>query len=205
MAAGDNRGESQLNGYSEGRFIHMGSHHWVPQGSQPSGSYLFAPDFLCPGNIKLPSVIGLNTAWDVCTFQTFTWLHYWICFLAVDLRSDYTLETARPAFGIEMETITKEADDADEPSVYDTRLWSREAMGLHASKPVSYHCQGFVQNHKIQVTECSICLSWLDPVHKEWKKIIFIYSPSMLLWWPFLYTLMNCQEQVIPYLDELSH
>ncbi|NWY45030.1 TRPM6 protein, partial [Sylvia atricapilla] len=39
-----------------------------------------------------------------------------------DLRSGYTLETAGPAFGIEMETSTKEADDADEPSVYDTRL-----------------------------------------------------------------------------------
>ncbi|NXD05391.1 TRPM6 protein, partial [Certhia familiaris] len=37
-------------------------------------------------------------------------------------RSDYTLETAGPAFGIEMETSTKEADDADEPSEYDTRL-----------------------------------------------------------------------------------
>ncbi|NXH39793.1 TRPM6 protein, partial [Dicaeum eximium] len=37
-------------------------------------------------------------------------------------RSDYTLETAGPALGIEMETNTKEADDADEPSEYDTRL-----------------------------------------------------------------------------------
>ncbi|XP_023800603.1 transient receptor potential cation channel subfamily M member 6 isoform X2 [Cyanistes caeruleus] len=37
-------------------------------------------------------------------------------------RSDYRLETAGPAFGIEMETSTKEADDADEPSEYDTQL-----------------------------------------------------------------------------------
>uniref|UniRef100_A0A8C3UGH7 non-specific serine/threonine protein kinase n=1 Tax=Catharus ustulatus TaxID=91951 RepID=A0A8C3UGH7_CATUS len=34
-------------------------------------------------------------------------------------RSDYTLETAGPAFRIEMETSTKEPDDADEPSEYD--------------------------------------------------------------------------------------
>ncbi|XP_039946930.1 transient receptor potential cation channel subfamily M member 6 [Hirundo rustica] len=39
-----------------------------------------------------------------------------------DLRSDYTLETAGPAFGMEMETSTNEADDADGPSEYDTQL-----------------------------------------------------------------------------------
>ncbi|NWW18004.1 TRPM6 protein, partial [Falcunculus frontatus] len=37
-------------------------------------------------------------------------------------RSDYTLETAGPDFEIEMETSTKEADGADEPSQYDTQL-----------------------------------------------------------------------------------
>ncbi|XP_068858589.1 transient receptor potential cation channel subfamily M member 6 [Aphelocoma coerulescens] len=37
-------------------------------------------------------------------------------------RSDYTLETVGPAFEIEMETSTKEADNADEPSEYDTQL-----------------------------------------------------------------------------------
>ncbi|NWW68364.1 TRPM6 protein, partial [Ifrita kowaldi] len=37
-------------------------------------------------------------------------------------RSDYTLETAGPAFEIEMETSTKEADNADEPSEHDTQL-----------------------------------------------------------------------------------
>ncbi|XP_074022455.1 transient receptor potential cation channel subfamily M member 6 [Numenius arquata] len=39
-----------------------------------------------------------------------------------DLRSDYTLERVGPAFEIEMETSTGEADDADEPLEYDTRL-----------------------------------------------------------------------------------
>ncbi|NWW11695.1 TRPM6 protein, partial [Oreocharis arfaki] len=40
-----------------------------------------------------------------------------------DLRtSDYTLETVGPAFETERETSTKEADDADEPSEYDTQL-----------------------------------------------------------------------------------
>uniref|UniRef100_A0A8C3H365 non-specific serine/threonine protein kinase n=1 Tax=Corvus moneduloides TaxID=1196302 RepID=A0A8C3H365_CORMO len=37
-------------------------------------------------------------------------------------RSDYTLETVGPAFETEMETSTKEADNADEPSEYDTQL-----------------------------------------------------------------------------------
>ncbi|NXY05428.1 TRPM6 protein, partial [Pteruthius melanotis] len=37
-------------------------------------------------------------------------------------RSDYTLETVGPALEIEMETSTKEADDADEPSEHDTQL-----------------------------------------------------------------------------------
>ncbi|NWS89335.1 TRPM6 protein, partial [Toxostoma redivivum] len=39
-----------------------------------------------------------------------------------DLRSDYTLETAGPAFGTEKETSTKEPDDADEPSEYNSQL-----------------------------------------------------------------------------------
>ncbi|NWT82233.1 TRPM6 protein, partial [Lanius ludovicianus] len=37
-------------------------------------------------------------------------------------RSDYTLETVGPAFEIEMETNTKEADNADKSSEYDTQL-----------------------------------------------------------------------------------
>ncbi|KAM4753078.1 transient receptor potential cation channel subfamily M member 6 [Cyanocitta cristata] len=37
-------------------------------------------------------------------------------------RSDYTLEMVGPAFETEMETSTKEADNADEPSEYDTQL-----------------------------------------------------------------------------------
>ncbi|XP_054666405.1 transient receptor potential cation channel subfamily M member 6 isoform X1 [Grus americana] len=37
-------------------------------------------------------------------------------------RNDYTLERFSPAFEIEMETSTREADDADEPLEYDTRL-----------------------------------------------------------------------------------
>ncbi|NWV44245.1 TRPM6 protein, partial [Grantiella picta] len=37
-------------------------------------------------------------------------------------RSDYTLETAGPAFKIEMKTSTREADDADEPAERDTQL-----------------------------------------------------------------------------------
>ncbi|GAB0204461.1 transient receptor potential cation channel subfamily M member 6 [Grus japonensis] len=37
-------------------------------------------------------------------------------------RNDYTLERFSPAFEIEMETSTQEADDADEPLEYDTRL-----------------------------------------------------------------------------------
>ncbi|NWW79272.1 TRPM6 protein, partial [Climacteris rufus] len=40
-----------------------------------------------------------------------------------DLRSSYyTLKTVGPAFEIEMETSTREADDADEPLEYDTQL-----------------------------------------------------------------------------------
>ncbi|PKU45017.1 transient receptor potential cation channel subfamily m member 6 [Limosa lapponica baueri] len=39
-----------------------------------------------------------------------------------DLRSDYTVERVGPAFEIEMETSTGEADGADEPLEYDTRL-----------------------------------------------------------------------------------
>lgn len=131
-----------------------------------------ASDFLPPGNIKLPSVFGWNTARDVCASQTLTWLHCWICFLATDLRrSDYTLETVGPAIGTEMKRSTKEADDADEPSEYDTQLWSREPMCLRAWKSTPHHCQGFVQNHKVQVAKCSICLPLLHPIDKEWKKL----------------------------------
>ncbi|KAI1239710.1 hypothetical protein IHE44_0011137 [Lamprotornis superbus] len=39
-----------------------------------------------------------------------------------DLRSDYTLGAAGPAFGIGMETSTKEPGDADEPSEYESQL-----------------------------------------------------------------------------------
>ncbi|XP_062497626.1 transient receptor potential cation channel subfamily M member 6 isoform X3 [Pezoporus occidentalis] len=39
-----------------------------------------------------------------------------------DLRSDCTLERVSPALETEMETSTREADDADEPLEYDTRL-----------------------------------------------------------------------------------
>lgn len=47
-------------------------------------------------------------------------------------------------------------------------------MCLHASKPVPYHCQGFVQNHKIQVTECSIARLYTQGMKK--KKNLYLLT-----------------------------
>lgn len=94
-----------------------------PRAFMPLAPICPTADFLPPGK-KLPPVTGLDTAWGVHAFQTFSLLHHWIYLLAIDLRSDYILERIGPAFETEMETSTREAEDADEPLEYDTRLWS---------------------------------------------------------------------------------
>lgn len=150
--------------------------------------------FLLETANRLPPVAGLDTAWGVCAFQTLTWLHHWIYFLAIDLRrSDYTLGRVSPAFKIDMETSTRGADNADELSEYDAQLWSsgcEQSPCVYVPENLPYvRAMGWTERTKCK---CLTAASAFDSLcRQEINHITFIHSPSMLLCWSFSYSSVN--------------